>query len=394
MSDTTVDTTPEAKPPINWVTTILFSLTFLAAITVVPWYGFTHGFSAAAWIWFFVFLAANGFSITAGYHRLWAHRAYEAHWSVRLVFMIFGAMALQNSILIWATDHRRHHRFVDQNDGDPYSAKRGFWFSHIGWMLRYWKTGRNDFSNGKDLQADPIVMFQHRFYLPIVLVTNIGLPLLMGWLAGDLWGVFLLAGVLRLVLNHHFTFFINSLAHIWGTQPYNDNNTARDNPVLAFLTYGEGYHNFHHIFDRDYRNAVRWWQWDPTKWLIGTLAWMKLAGKLQRVPDVTIERARLAMQFKRAQAALDQGAQRPMPQLDALRERLAQEYESFQATLADWGKLRDQWYGAKRQQLLQRWEEASFRTHVREIVYRLRMQRRRMRLLTAQLQRQMQLQPA
>ncbi len=394
MTETTVDTTAEEKPPINWVTTILFSLTFLGAITVVPWYGFTHGFSAAAWIWFFVFLAANGFSITAGYHRLWAHRAYEAHWSVRLVFMIFGAMALQNSILIWATDHRRHHRFVDQNDGDPYSAKRGFWFSHIGWMLRYWKTGRNDFSNGKDLQADPIVKFQHRFYLPIVLATNIGLPLLMGWLAGDPWGVFLLAGVLRLVLNHHFTFFINSLAHIWGTQPYNDNNTARDNPVLAFLTYGEGYHNFHHIFDRDYRNAVRWWQWDPTKWLIATLAGMKLAGKLQRVPDVTIERARLAMQFKRAQAALEQGAQRPMPQLDALRERLAQEYESFRATLADWGKLRDQWYGAKRQQLAQRWEEASFRTHVREIVYRLRMQRRRMRLLTAQLQRQLQPQPA
>jgi stearoyl-CoA desaturase (delta-9 desaturase) len=283
---------------------------------------------------------------------------------------------------------------VDQNDGDPYSAKRGIWFSHIGWMLRYWKTGRNDFSNGKDLQADPIVMFQHRFYIPLVLATNVGLPLLLGWLAGDLWGVFLLAGVLRLVLNHHFTFFINSLAHVWGTQPYNDNNSARDNPVLAFLTYGEGYHNFHHIFDRDYRNAVRWWQWDPTKWLINLLAWTKLAGKLQRVPDVTVERARLAMQFKRAQAAIEQGAPRPLPQLDALRDRLAQEYEAFQATLAEWSRLRDGWYGAKRQQLLQRWEEASFRTHVREIVYRLRMQRRRMQLLTEQLQRQLQPQPA
>jgi stearoyl-CoA desaturase (Delta-9 desaturase) len=380
------ETTTPAKPPINWVTTILFSATFLAAITVVPWWGFTHGFSAAAWIWCFVLLAANGFSITAGYHRLWAHRAYEAHWSVRFVFMIFGAMALQNSILIWATDHRRHHRFVDQNDGDPYSAKRGFWFSHIGWMLRYWQTGRNDFSNGRDLQQDPLVMFQHRFYLPIVLATNIGLPLLLGWLAGDLWGVFLLAGVLRLVLNHHFTFFINSLAHIWGTQPYNDNNTARDNPVLAFLTYGEGYHNFHHFFDRDYRNAVRWWQWDPTKWLIRSLAWLGLAGKLQRVPDVAIERARLAMQFKRAQAALEQRRDGPqMTDLEAVRERLSREYEAFQATLAEWSKLREEWVEGTRQRLVQRWEEASFHTHVREIVYRLRMQRRRMRLLTAQL---------
>jgi stearoyl-CoA desaturase (delta-9 desaturase) len=383
MSDSTV----AAKPPVNWVTAILFATTFAVAVTVVPWYGIVHGYSATAWVFFFVFLAANGFSITAGYHRLWAHRTYEAHWSVRLVFMIFGARALQNSILIWATDHRRHHRFVDDNDADPYSAKRGFWFSHIGWMLRFYESGKQDFSNGKDLQADPLVRFQHRFYVPIVLVTNVGFPLAIGWMAGDLWGVFLLAGVLRLVLNHHFTFFINSLAHIWGTQPYNDNNTARDNPVLAFLTYGEGYHNFHHIFDRDYRNAVRWWQWDPTKWLICSLSWVGLTRKLQKVPDVTIERARLAMQFKRAQAALDRKRTRglQLPQVDALRERVAREYESFQATLAEWSRLRDEWYANTRQRMAQRWEEASFRTQAREIRYRLRMQRRRMRLLIAQI---------
>ena len=383
MSDSTV----AAKPPVNWVTAILFATTFAVAVTVVPWYGIVHGYSATAWVFFFVFLAANGFSITAGYHRLWAHRTYDAHWSVRLVFMIFGAMALQNSILIWATDHRRHHRFVDDNDADPYSAKRGFWFSHIGWMLRFYESGKQDFSNGKDLQADPLVRFQHRFYVPIVLVTNVGFPLAIGWMAGDLWGVFLLAGVLRLVLNHHFTFFINSLAHIWGTQPYNDNNTARDNPVLAFLTYGEGYHNFHHIFDRDYRNAVRWWQWDPTKWLICSLSWVGLTRKLQKVPDVTIERARLAMQFKRAQAALDRKRTRglQLPQVDALRERVAREYESFQATLAEWSRLRDEWYANTRQRMAQRWEEASFRTQAREIRYRLRMQRRRMRLLIAQI---------
>jgi len=382
MSDSTV----AAKPPVNWVTAILFATTFAVAVTVVPWYGIVHGYSATAWVFFFVFLAANGFSITAGYHRLWAHRTYEAHWSVRLVFMIFGAMALQNSILIWATDHRRHHRFVDDNDADPYSAKRGFWFSHIGWMLRFYESGKQDFSNGRDLQADPLVRFQHRFYVPIVLATNLGFPLAIGWMAGDLWGVFLLAGVLRLVLNHHFTFFINSLAHIWGTQPYNDNNTARDNPVLAFLTYGEGYHNFHHIFDRDYRNAVRWWQWDPTKWLICSLSWVGLTRKLQKVPDVTIEKARLAMQFKRAQAALERRRKAlHLPQLDALRARLAREYESFQATLGEWTRLRDEWYAGTRQRVAQRWEEASFRTQAREIRYRLRMQRRRMRLLTAQI---------
>jgi stearoyl-CoA desaturase (delta-9 desaturase) len=373
-------------PPINWVTTAMFSLTFAAALTVVPWYGFTHGFSTAAWVWCFLLLGANGMSITGGYHRLWAHRTYKAHWSLRLVYMIFGGMAVQNSILIWATDHRRHHQFVDRNDADPYSAGRGFWFSHIGWMLRHWETGRNDFSNGRDLEQDPLVRWQHRYYLPLILVTNIGLPLALGWLAGDLWGVFLLAGLLRLVLIHHTTFFINSLAHIWGSRPYTDENSARDNPVLAFLTYGEGYHNFHHIFDRDYRNGIRWWQWDPSKWLIYSLSLLGITSNLRRVPDVTIQRARLAMQFKRARAALE--ARRKalqLPHLDVIRERMGREYETFQATVSEWSRLRDEWYAATRQRMAARWEEASFRTRVREIEYRLKMQRRRLRLLTAQI---------
>ena len=117
--------------------------------------------------------------------------------------------------------------------------------------------------------------------------------------------MFLLGGLLRLVINHHCTWFINSLAHMWGTQPYTDENTARDNGALAFLTFGEGYHNFHHIFQNDYRNGVRWWQWDPTKWLINTLSAMGLADNLKTVPDLWIQRAQLAMQFKRMEAALD-----------------------------------------------------------------------------------------
>src|SRR5262245_12320749 len=283
---------PESRPaehaPINWVTTILFTVTPLVALTVVPWYGFTHGFSAAAWILAAVFLWASGVSITAGYHRLWSHRTYSAHWSVRLFLMLFGAMALQNSILIWGSQHRTHHRFVDDVDKDPYSAKRGFWFSHMGWILRNYPSGVNDFTNARDLERDPLVMFQHRWYLPLTLFMNIGLPLLAGWAVGDVWGVFLLAGVLRLVVNHHFTWFINSLAHMWGSQPYTDENTARDNGALALLTYGEGYHNFHHIFQNDYRNGVRWWQYDPTKWLIAGLSFVGLTSGLKRVPDLWI----------------------------------------------------------------------------------------------------------
>ena len=296
---------PEEHAPINWLTMTVFTVTPLAALISVPWYGLTHGFTAWAWASLVIFLFACGMSITAGYHRLWSHQTYQAHVAVRWVLAIFGAMALQNSILIWGSQHRRHHLYVDDIDKDPYSAKRGFWFSHMGWILRDYPSGRNDFSNARDLERDPVVAFQHRYYLPLTLATNFGFPIALGWAVGDVWGVFLLGGLLRLVINHHFTWFINSAAHVWGSQPYTDENTARDNPVMAFLTYGEGYHNFHHIFQADYRNGVKWWQYDPTKWLIATLAAVGLASNLKRVPDFWIRRSQLAMQFKRTERALE-----------------------------------------------------------------------------------------
>jgi stearoyl-CoA desaturase (delta-9 desaturase) len=287
------------RAPRLWVNTLLFSLTFLGAITVVPWYGVVHGYSAAAWTTFAVLLAATGLSISAGYHRLWAHRTYRAHWSVRVGFMIFGAMALESSILAWSSGHRNHHRYIDDTVRDPYSARRGFWFSHIGWMLRDYPSGKRDYSNIQDVMRDPIAVFQDRYYVPLVLATNIGVPLAVGWWANDVWGVFLLGGLLRLVVNHHATFFINSLAHIWGSQPYTDANTARDNGLLALLTWGEGYHNFHHRYAGDYRNGVRWWQWDPAKWLICALSWVNLTRDLKRLPVLAVQHARLAMQLKR-----------------------------------------------------------------------------------------------
>ena len=124
----------------------------------------------------------------------------------------------------------------------------------------------------RDLQRDALVMWQHRHYLPLALTMNFGLPLLLR--LGERRRsseMLLLVGVLRLVVSHHVTFLINSLAHMWGSQPYSDDNTARDNGVVALLTYGEGYHNFHHMFAHDYRNGVRWWQWDPSKWFINAM---------------------------------------------------------------------------------------------------------------------------
>jgi len=374
------------KPPLNWSRVLMFALTAGVAVTVVPWYGFTHGYSAAAWIWFAVLLYANGLAITTGYHRLWSHKTYDAHWSVRLVLMIFGSMALQNSILHWAANHRSHHQFVDDNDRDPYSAGRGLWFSHIGWMLRSYPSGEADFNVVRDLQKDPIVAFQHRHYLKIALGLNVGLPLALGWLHGDLWGVFLLAGVLRLVVSHHFTFLINSAAHAFGRQPYSDVHSARDNGWLAFLTYGEGYHNFHHQFAHDFRNGIRWWQWDPSKWIICSLSWVGLTRKLKRTPDVVIQRARLDMQFRRVKVALEhKRASLPHMDLERIRASVAHEYEQFAATLAKWSKLTDAWYQKTRDQLVQRWDEADFRSETRALLAELRLQHQRLKRLDAQL---------
>ena len=297
--------------------------------------------------------------------------------------MIFGTMAIQNSILVWASGHRTHHRHIDDVDHDPYSAKRGFWFSHIGWMLRQYESGRDDFRNAPDLLNDKIVMFQHNHYLKLVLLTNFGIPALIGYLTGDLLGVLLLGGLLRLVWSHHTTFFINSLAHMWGTRPYTDENTARDNPVLALLTYGEGYHNYHHIFQYDYRNGIQWYQFDPTKWMIFALSWVGLTRNLKRCPEFAIEKAKLTMQFKYAEQKLSLQAS-GHAQLDAWKAKLAQEYEHFNVVLNDWSTLRETWFAEKKQELLQKWEEASFRTRFQEIEYRLKMQRKRLRLLTAQ----------
>jgi stearoyl-CoA desaturase (delta-9 desaturase) len=253
-------------------------------------------------------------------------------------------------------------------------------------MLRSYPSGIADLSTVRDLQKDPILAFQHRFYLPIALGMNVLLPLALGWLHGDLWGVFLLAGVLRLVVSHHFTFLINSAAHAFGRQPYSDEHSARDNGWLAFLTYGEGYHNFHHQFAHDYRNGIRWWQWDPSKWIIFSLSRVGLTTRLRRTPAVVIQRARLTMQFRRVQENLQQrGALLPHVDIERIRAMVAHEYEQFSATLAKWSKLTDAWYQKTREQLVQRWEEASFRSETRALLAELRMQHRRLELLDAQL---------
>jgi len=312
--------------------------TLLAAAVLVP-LNFRHSLERwGEWVVFGCMVLAIGLAVTAGYHRLYSHRAYQAAWPVRLVLLLLGAAAFQNSVLQWASSHRIHHRHVD-GERDPYNSTRGFWYSHWLWVM---EADTTPIQGVADLEKDPLVMWQHRNIFKIGAVVALLPPLAAGLLLGDLWGHLVMGLLLRIVVTHHTTFFINSAAHFFGSRPYTDANTARDNALLAPFTYGEGYHNYHHLFQWDYRNGVRWWQFDPTKWLIFTLACVGLARNLRRVPDAAIRRARLAMEEKRILARLERrGHAHPAKEeldrrLVAARARLDEALARMQAQVEAW----------------------------------------------------------
>ncbi|MCC5853174.1 MAG: fatty acid desaturase [Alkalimonas sp.] len=373
------------KAPLIWTNILVFSSTLLVAAIAVPWYAIAVGFGTAEIIAMLLCLGYCGMSITAGYHRLWSHKSYQAHPVLEFIFAIGGAFALQNSAIHWASDHRVHHRHVDDNDKDPYSAKRGFWFSHIGWMLRdYQGPDHYNYDNVRDLQKNKILRFQHKHYLALALLTNFGIPIGLGLLFGNLWGMILLVGVLRLVLSHHFTFFINSLAHIWGKQTYTDQNTARDNGVLALLTYGEGYHNFHHIFEYDYRNGIKWWHFDPTKWLIKAGSWVGLTSRLRTCPEERIEQAKAAMQLKRAKARLSR-----LPDAGPVLQKIEQEYELLLERMQAYYELKKNRLLLKKKQLQsslhEHYAELNLQKQYQELKALFTEQRRHWRRLTTEL---------
>ena len=258
-----------------------FAIVYLAVFHFSWW---TVGFAC---IW----MAACSISVTGGYHRLFAHPTHKAAWPLRLFYLLFGAAAVQNSALKWSSDHRKHHTHTDE-EKDPYNARRGFLWSHCGWIF-FESNEKSDLSNVPDLARDPLVRFQHHAYVPIAVVFCVVLPAALGFLWGDPIGALLCAGFLRLVLQWHATFSINSFAHLIGTQPYSKRTTARDSWVTALLSLGEGYHNYHHRFQGDYRNGVRWWQFDPTKWFLWVMSKVGLARDLRRMPPEAIKDARL-----------------------------------------------------------------------------------------------------
>jgi stearoyl-CoA desaturase (delta-9 desaturase) len=256
--------------------------------------------------------------------------------------MLMGSGAVEGSVRWWCRDHRAHHKYVD-TEQDPYSSKGGFFYSHIGWMLVRQDKSKIGKTSITDLEAEPMVGFQHRNYpwfgefkLARALPSRIALPrkealdvasaslfltfslfLLhfqrlfaalgmgivlptvvcgLGW--GDWYGGYFIAAVARLVFVHHSTFCVNSLAHFAGDQGFSDAHTARDSVITAVVTLGEGYHNFHHEFPSDYRNAILWWQYDPTKWLIAAFSLFGLTYNLNKFDDNLIAMNQVQMKAK------------------------------------------------------------------------------------------------
>lgn len=243
------------------------------------------------WVFFGVYLFITALAITAGYHRLFAHKSYQAHPVINFIMAMLGAACFEGSVLEWSTDHRNHHRYVD-TEKDPYNINQGFWYAHMGWLMRL-DASKRDFSNVDDLSQSSILRFQHRYFSAVAVFMGFILPTCIASFWGDALAGFIIVGVLRVAFNHHSTFFINSLCHWAGKRTYTRQQTARDNWLTALVTMGEGFHNFHHQFPLDYRNGVRLFHYDPTKWLIYGLAIIGLTRNLRRIPDHKILEFRL-----------------------------------------------------------------------------------------------------
>jgi len=275
------------KKEYNWENLLFMGGYHLFLLITLPiyFYYYTPSLSivlVAIALWVLCELA-----ITAGYHRLFSHCSYKANPIVKFVAVFFGSMAFQGSVLKWSHDHRLHHAHVDTED-DPYSITKGFMHAHVLWVI--YKGKGVDLRIVSDLTKSKLLLFQHKHNGLCSLLSNLIVFLVVGHLLGDYLGAFIFTLWVRAFFVHHCTWFINSLAHFKGTQFYSTEHTAVDNYIISLLTLGEGYHNFHHTFAHDYRNGIRWYHFDPTKWCIWLLSKVKLVTDLKQVDNLRIKK--------------------------------------------------------------------------------------------------------
>ncbi len=267
---------------IAWGRSISFFAVHLTAVVGIAVLGWSwRGFALAIALY-----TARMFAVTAGYHRYFSHRAFRTSRAFQLLLACFAMTSSQRGVLWWAGHHRTHHKYSDQ-PGDVHSVLReGFLWGHVGWILsrRYAAT---DWNRVRDLAKYPELVWLDRWWWTPPALLGAGLFAVGGPFA-LVWGF-----LVSTVLLWHGTFTINSLTHMFGTRRYPTTDNSRNNPVLAAVTLGEGWHNNHHYYQRAVRQGFFWWEFDPTYVVLWLLAKMGIVWDLHPVPQKVLQRARL-----------------------------------------------------------------------------------------------------
>ena len=223
------------------------------------------------------------FGIGVGYHRMLSHRSFQAHPVVKFILLALGSVALQGNSLEWAATHIKHHALADR-EGDPHSPLEGFFHAHVGWLLG---VGLNDADPEvycPHLLKDPLVTFVGRTYW-LWAALGLAIPFLVAGWPGFLWG-----GLVRIALQHHVTWSVNSVCHVFGKREFVTNDQSRNEWIVGLLAFGEGWHNNHHAFPRSAFHGLHWWQFDLSGYLIWTLERFTLVHDVYRVPPALLER--------------------------------------------------------------------------------------------------------
>ena len=231
--------------------------------------------------------------ITIGYHRMLTHRSFAAHPVVRFLFLLFGSMAIQGPAIEWASIHIKHHAHSDEDD-DPHSPLRSFFHAHVGWFMGGYRADVKTY--GAWMLKDPLIVFMSRTF-PVWVALSLLIPFLLGGWTGLLWG-----GLVRIFLNHHITWSVNSVCHTFGSRMFNTDDASRNNWLVGLLAFGEGWHNNHHAFPRSAFHGMRWYPFDLSSLSIWALERTGLAWDVHRVAPERVAQ-RLARDAARADSA-------------------------------------------------------------------------------------------
>ncbi|MCL6432646.1 MAG: acyl-CoA desaturase [Leptolyngbyaceae cyanobacterium HOT.MB2.61] len=220
----------------------------------------------------------GGLGITLGFHRLVTHRSFQVPKFLEYFFVFCGTLACQGGPIEWIGMHRIHHLYSDQAN-DPHDSTKGFWWSHMGWML-YQLPIREEIPRfTRDINGDPVYQFLNSYFIPIQIALGVLLYALGGW-PFVVWGIFV-----RIVAVFHCTWLVNSATHMFGYRTYEAEAGDRSTNCwwVALLTYGEGWHNNHHAFQHSARHGLQWWEIDLTWMTISLLKTLGLATKVKLI---------------------------------------------------------------------------------------------------------------